>query len=213
MAMLNDDVKKQLKDQFSALKEPVELVVFTQKMECQFCAESRSLAEELAEQSELINTVVYDFQDNAREAEALKVDKIPAIVVRDNKKDYGIRFFGIPGGYEFTSFIEAIKLVSTGNHNLSKKTTEILDGLTKEIHFQVFVTPTCPYCPGAVTLAHRFAYYSEKVTSDMVEVSEFPHLGNKYQVQGVPKTVINETESQEGAAPEDMLAEKLTSML
>lgn len=213
MAMLNDDVKKQVKEQFSGLKEPVELVVFTQKMECQFCADTHSLAEELGEVSELISTVVYDFEDNKKEADELGVDKIPAIVVRGKEEDYGIRFYGIPGGYEFTSLIEAIKLVSTGSHELSEETTKFLDGLEKEVHLQVFVTPTCPYCPTAVILGHRMAYYSEKVRSDMVEASEFPHLGTKYQVQGVPRTIINETEHQEGAAPEDMLVEKIKSVL
>ena len=58
-------------------------------------------------------------------------------------------------------------------------------------------------------LAHQLAFASDKVTADMVEVSEFPHLGQRYNVMGVPRTVINEDIFIEGAAPEAMLLEKL----
>ena len=47
------------------------------------------------------------------------------------------------------------------------------------------------------------------VTADMVEATEFPHLAQKYQVMGVPRSVINETVHQEGAAPEPMFLERL----
>jgi predicted DsbA family dithiol-disulfide isomerase len=43
----------------------------------------------------------------------------------------------------------------------------------------------------------------------MVEAIEFPHLSMKYQVHGVPRTVINETVHIEGAAPEPMLMARL----
>jgi glutaredoxin len=77
------------------------------------------------------------------------------------------------------------------------------------VHFQVFVTPTCPYCPQAVRLAHKLAIESDLIRADMVEAIEFPQLSNKYHVHGVPRTVINETVHQEGAAPEPMLLAKL----
>ena len=76
-------------------------------------------------------------------------------------------------------------------------------------YLQVFVTPTCPYCPQAVRLAHKLAMESELITADMVEAIEFPHLSNKYHVHGVPRTVINETFHQEGAVPEPLLLAKL----
>jgi hypothetical protein len=51
---------------------------------------------------------------------------------------------------------------------------------------------------------------NEQVTGDMVEVSEYPHLVQKYSVQGVPQTVINESGQLIGAQPEkDVLAEIL----
>ena len=65
------------------------------------------------------------------------------------------------------------------------------------------------HCPMAVVLGHKLALYSDRVKADMVEVTEFPHLGTKYQVMGVPRTVINETVFQEGAAPETVMVTKI----
>jgi predicted DsbA family dithiol-disulfide isomerase len=64
-----------------------------------------------------------------------------------------------------------------------------------------------------VVLAHRLAMESEWITADMVEATEFPHLANKYQVYGVPRTVINETFHIEGAVPEPMLVNELMKVL
>jgi glutaredoxin len=85
--------------------------------------------------------------------------------------------------------------------------------LSEPLHLQVFVTPTCPYCPQAVILAHQLALESDYITADMVEATEFPHLSMKYQVMGVPRTVVNETVHVEGVAPEQMLVAKMEEAL
>jgi predicted DsbA family dithiol-disulfide isomerase len=64
-----------------------------------------------------------------------------------------------------------------------------------------------------VVLAHKLAMASDLVTADMVEATEFPHLAVKYQVQGVPRTVINETIHIEGAVPEKALVSRLMAGL
>ena len=94
-----------------------------------------------------------------------------------------------------------------------KETKEYAAALKKPLHLQVFVTPTWPYCPQAVRLAHQLAMESSMVNGDMVEAIEFPHLSMKYQVQGVPRTVINENTFMEGAAPEQMLIQKVKQAL
>lgn len=212
MALLKEEDRQHLIEHFSVLETPVKLIVFTQEMECQYCKETRMIAEELADLSDKISLEVYDLVKDSEIAEQYNIDKIPATVVMqggDNPKDFNIRYFGIPSGYEFSSLIEDIMMVSTGESGLSAATQEILAKLDTPVHLQVFVTPTCPYCPPAVRLAHQLAFASEWVRGDMVEAIEFPHLSMKYQVQGVPRTVINETVHQEGAAPEALLLAKL----
>ena len=214
MSLISDKDAEFLRKEFEMnLVESVKLVMFTQEMECQFCAETRQIAEEIAELSDKITVEVYDFVADKAEAEQYKIDKIPAIAivqVEDGKeKDYGVRFYGIPSGYEFTSVIEDIVDVSKGESGLQPRSKQAVAGITEPVHFQVFVTPTCPYCTQAVRLAHKFAIESDLITADMVEAIEFPHLSNKYGVHGVPRTVINEEYHQEGAAPEPLVLAKL----
>ncbi len=210
MPLMDSDTQQQVRKVLAAVQSPVTLKMFTQDFECGYCKETRQIAEEVAELSDLVSVEVHDFLADADLAKSLGVDKIPAIVVLgEGGRDYGIRFFGIPSGYEFTSLLEAIVLVGTGDVELQDSTRKFLDALQTPLHLQVFVTPTCPYCPSAVMLAHQLAYASDKVTADMVEVTEFPHLGQKYGVMGVPRTVINGHTYLEGAAPEQMLLEKL----
>ena len=211
--LLNDDVKKDVKKLFEELTGNVELVLVTQELECQYCKETNELSTEIAQLSDKISLKILDFVKDKEEVEKLGVDKVPALVINDGKKDFRIRYYGVPSGYEFSTFLEAIKLVSTGELSLSQPTKDYLDSLTDDVHLQVFVTPTCPHCPSAVVTAYQMAYYCDKVIGDGVEVSEFPELGNKYSVMGVPRTVINETEFQEGAAPDNMIVDKIKASL
>lgn len=210
MALMDQSTQDQVRELLSAVTSPVTLKLFSQEFECGYCKETRQITEEVAELSELVTVEVADFVEDKALAESLDVDKIPAIaVLGEDGQDYGIRFFGIPSGYEFTSLLEAIVLVGSGAFELTDQTRDFLAELDEPLHLQVFVTPTCPYCPQAVVIAHMLAFASDKVTADMVEVTEFPHLGQLYNVMGVPRTVINENTYIEGAAPEHMLLEKL----
>ena len=212
MALLNDQIRDQVRNEFDALTGEVKLVLFTQKMECQYCSETRELAEELAGLTDKIAIEIFDFEDDQEAVETYNIDKIPAMAIvkgGDEPQDYGIRLYGIPSGYEFSTLLEDILMVSSGDSGLSDQTKTELAELTTPLHLQVFVTPTCPYCPRAVRLAHMMAMESHLVTGDMVEAIEFPHLSNKYNVMGVPRTVINEHAYLEGAAPEAMLMAKV----
>jgi len=216
MSLLKEADRNKLIERFSTLDAPVKLIVFTQDFECQYCRETREITEELASLSSKISLEIYDFLEDQEIAEGYRVDKIPAIVVlRDgpDAKDYGIRYYGVPAGYEFSSLIEDLTLVSAGDSGLSSRTKEWAAALTENVHLQVFVTPTCPYCPQAVILAHQLAMESDYITADMVEATEFPQLSMKYQVMGVPRTVVNETTHIEGAAPEQMVVARMEQAL
>lgn len=212
MALLDENVRQQVVEFLKDLAGPVRLVMFTQDFECEYCAETRQLVEEIGQLSDLIEVEVYDFLKDKENVEAFGIDKIPAIAVV-GAEDYGVRFYGIPSGYEFTSLLHAIRTVAAGEPELSEEGRKVLAELDRPVHIQVFVTPTCPYCPQAVTLAHQMAIASPHVRADMVEAMEFPHLAVKYQVMGVPRTVINESVHIEGAAPESMVLDKVREAL
>lgn len=208
MGLLQDRDRKTVEKEFAKLQDPVKLINFTQETECQFCQHTRELMEEVASLSDKLSVEVYDFVKDKDKTIQYNIDKIPATVI-EGKKDYGIRFFGIPSGYEFTTLMEDIISVSTGESGLSEKSKSLVQTIITPIHIQVFVTPTCPYCPSAVSLAHKLALESNAIRGDMVEAMEFPQLAMKYAVMGVPKIVINEDVEFEGALPEDMYVAQL----
>ena len=198
---LSDKDQKAVRQRLEQMKDPVKLINFTQELECQFCAETRRLLEELAGLSDQLSLEVYNFQLDKEKVAQYRVDKIPATVI-EGDKDYGIRIYGIPFGYEFAALLDVIVAASRGEPGLKPDSVELLKGLTKPVHLQVLVTPTCPYCSIAVRLAHQMALASDLVAADMVEATEFPQLVYRYGVRGVPHTVINEDASITGAMPE-----------
>lgn len=199
--MLDNKTTAKARELLGDLDRPVRLIAFTQEFECDYCRDTIELLGDVAGLSDRVSLEVYDFQKDAATSGQYGIDKIPALAVV-GEKDHGIRFFGIPSGYEFVSLLDAISTVSTGNHQLAPETVEVVSRLKKPVHLQVFVTPTCPYCPRSVILAHKLAFVSDQVRGDMVEAMEFPHLAQKYGVMGVPRSVINEEHAVEGALPE-----------
>ena len=207
MSLLPEDKKELLKKDFmEKLVDPVKIIVFSQEFECRYCSDTRKLAQELATLDNKITTEIYDFVADVARAKEYGINKIPALAII-GKKDYGVRIYGIPYGYELQTLIEAVINVSKGKTDLSEKTKQILTEVKEPVHIQVFVTLTCPHCPAAASVAHKLAIESDMVKSDVIESSEFPDLAMKYNVIGVPKIIINETVEFVGAFNEDLFAE------
>lgn len=209
MAMLSKKDREFLRHHLEhSLANPVTLKLFTQEVDCQYCKETEMLMSEVSELSDKITLEVHDLLSDKELADTYGVNRAPATVIL-GARDHGIRFYGIPSGYEFNSLIEGISAVSSGHHGLAEETVQKLAVLQVPVHMQVFVTPTCPYCPAAVQLAHAMAMVSDMITADMIESVEFPQLAEKYGVLGVPRTVINEDTTFEGAAPEELVVAKI----
>jgi glutaredoxin-like protein len=206
--VLSDSEKDALKKKFTALVNDVELVVFTQERECQFCKETRELVEGLAGLSPKIKVKVYDFVKNGDEDIKYNIKKIPAIAIIGSK-DYGVRYYGVPGGYEFAAFVDDIIDVSRGTTSFSETLKKKIAEIKKPVHLQVFVSPTCPYCPKAARLAHQFAIENELIRADVIEMTEFPHLVQRYGIMSTPHIVINEDTSFAGAQPAEVFIEQI----
>jgi len=142
MALISDDVASQLKSEFEALKNPVRLAVFSQQLADPNSEQVRRLVEELGALHEKLSVESYNFVLDKDKAEAMGISRIPAIAVLGAEKDYGIRMYGMPSGYEFGSLIDAILDVSAGESLLQPATKQALAALEKPVHVQVFSTPT-----------------------------------------------------------------------
>ena len=202
MSLLDDKVKKQLQEALKPMVNNVNLVLFTQTLECNTCRDTHLFLGEISELSDKLTLTVWNFQTDKDKAEQYGVDKIPAIVVLDSEnRDHGIKFYGLPGGYEINSFIRIILEMSGLKEQLPDDMMKRIQGIKKDIHIQVFISLTCPYCPDAVSAAHRLALESEHIKADMVESSTFVPLAIKFNVSSVPKTVINGTQEFVGTNP------------
>ncbi len=202
MSGIPEDVESTVVKRFEKdLKSPVRLVFFTQEVECTFCAQTHQLLEAVAGLSDKISLIVYDFVKEKEKAEELGIDKIPALAIL-SEKDYGIRMYGIPSGYEFQTLVEGITLVSSGDSALSSNAERALaKAATKPVKIQVLVIPTCPVCPLVGAMAFQFAVANSHIFVDIVEIAEFPQIANKYNVIGTPKTVLNEIVQFDGVIP------------
>jgi len=207
MSLIPEEHKEQIKSQLAQnLVNPVRLIMFTQEMECQFCLQAKQLVTEIAQLSDKILAEVHDFVADAELAKQYGVDKVPAMVLL-GAKDYGIRVFGLPYGYEFQTLLSALTIVSQGKTDLSEETKAKLHEINTPVHIQVFVTLTCPHCPTAASMAHKFAVENDNIKADVIDAGEFMPLAIKYGVMGVPKIVINEKVEFVGAVPENVFLE------
>ncbi len=141
MGLIRDEDVVEIRRRLEAMAEPVKLVHFTQELNLEYGRETKQLLEELAGLSDKLSLETYNFVIDKDKAAEYGVDKVPATVVR-NGRACGIRFYGIPAGYEFATLLDAILSVSRGESGLSEETKEKLKAITQPVHLQVFVTPT-----------------------------------------------------------------------
>lgn len=204
MALLNDEIVKNVTDMLAGLPRDVRLAIFTNDEECEYCPQILQLAEEVAATSPRVSVETYEIHKDRAKAQELGIEMAPAIAIL-GEKDYGMRFFGIPSGYEFTTLLHGIQKASHGESELDASTLSFLGRLDQPVLLQVFVTPTCPYCPRSAIVAMEMAVASEHVRAEIVESAEFPELANRFNVMGVPLNVVNGKERVEGAAPPNMI--------
>lgn len=208
MAMLSESDAQEVRKIFGGLGSDVHVKVYTQKLECPTCSDTEAILKELDELSDKLKITFLNTQADSDSAKSDGVDSAPEILISDGSHSR-VRFKGTPSGYEFSSLLTTILDAGSGEETLAPETREFLDGLQEDLNMQVFVTPTCPHCPGAAVLATRMARYSPRVSASVIEANEFPQLSMKYSVQGVPRTVINEDYFAEGALPENMVVTAL----
>jgi len=141
MALISEKDQRKLKDVFKSLSNGVKMLMFTQEFECEHCKMTRSLLEEVASLSEKISLEAHDFVKEAELAKKYGIDKIPVTILLGDR-DYGIRFYGVPAGYEFTSLIEDIIDISKRDAGLPKDLLDELSKVDKPIHIKVLISPT-----------------------------------------------------------------------
>ncbi len=150
MSFLSANDRAQITHLFESLSGEVRLIYFTQREsplflpghECETWKDTRILLDEVAGSSDKLHLEVHDFVSDSQIANEYGIDRIPALAITAEGLKGKVRYFGMPSGYELSSLLGSLRDASQGKTDLSEGTLETLQTLNKEVHIQVFVTPT-----------------------------------------------------------------------
>ena len=203
MSLLSPSDQQTLRDMFADMKQPITILFFTQTIGCETCDETRKILSELTELTDQIVVEEINLVLDKQRAATYGIDRAPGLVLLAGGLDTRVRFLGAPAGYDFMAVVDAILAVSGATDApLGAESLELLAAHTTPTSISVFVTPTCVYCPRAVSLAVRMAFANPQITATTIVATEFYDLARQYRVNGVPKTVVNGEIEILGAQPE-----------
>ncbi|HXJ80171.1 MAG TPA: hypothetical protein VMS64_15995 [Candidatus Methylomirabilis sp.] len=140
MGFLTSQDEQAVKKEFERLGGPVKLTVFASELGPETNSQTVALVKEVVELSDKLSVSVLNPHIDREQAQAYGVEVSPVVVV-EGARDYGIRFLGLPAGYEFSNLLDAIIVVSTGEPGVSAETKSALAALTEDVRIKVFATP------------------------------------------------------------------------
>ena len=187
---LPEDQRKALADYLKDFKEVVPVHLFVKPGENDAYADfTHNLLKDLVRLTDKITLSLHSDDDKANKKFGVK--RFPTLLVAPEK--YSIRFTGAPAGEEGQAFLHALMMVSTGKSFLSERSRELLLELQEPREVKVFVSPTCPYCPGQCVNAIKAAVEKPGLVSvECVETGENPDYAKQYSVGSIPHTVYDE---------------------
>ena len=209
-----------IKVEMKKLKNKVVLMVFTdfktqadgtKLRQCMACDSTVNLLNFLAKNSDgKLEVIEYSTEENEEQAKKYDVTRIPTILFLDDNDQVIIKYIAEPSGAELVPFIKSLQNFSGVSDYYKDQIVSNLRNMKKS-SVKLFITHTCPYCPQVVPIVNLFATLSKgKISTEIIDINANQDIAMKYQIQGVPHTMINETEHIYGMfSPQDLL-DKLT---
>lgn len=199
--LLDEQTIKQLNDIFSSIQNPITVNYFT-KNDCENCSITEQLFNELSDISEKVEISTYNIDENPDLKNQYNVTDAPSyIILNQSNEPTGAVFYGVPAGHEFNTLITNITDAGHQEDPFENDVMDLISEIKKPIDIKVFVTVSCPHCPGAAINASRLAQLNPNIKASVYESQTFSDIAEKYEVSGVPKIVINETEDLLGNQP------------
>lgn len=208
--IITEDVKTLLKETFKDLRDDVHIEVFTKKgVNDPFNEAVTKLIKGIAEITPKIKASFHKVGDDLSKKRG--VDRSPTVLISPER--YSIRFTGAPLGEEGRSLIISILMASTGKVLLSEASLERLKDLDSERMIQIFVSPTCPYCPQQVAHAVSAAIAKrDLVRTEIIEIYENRDISEKLGIISVPQTMVNGVLTAPGYVPEEFFIDSLITL-
>lgn len=207
MSRVPDSVKNQARKVLSGMEEEVTIYLFTNG--CETCEDAKELNRVISKSSDKVKLTEKPLDSEvAGYFNADKYDKGPVQVLATEENQ--LKFFGLPVGQEFESYLKSIVDVSKNTTKLDRETKKKLEGLDEDVNLKIFVTPTCPYCSKAARAGYMISMENKHVEADVIEAQEYPQLSRNFGVRGVPQVNINYKQGQfTGALPPSQFADRI----
>ena len=197
--LLNDGLRAQLKGVLARLEKNVTLVSIVDESNSK-SIELRDLILDIADLDERVSAEIYNKGENVEVENKIHADKYPVVALLDSDNKYsGVKFHGVPGGHELNSFILAIYNLGSAGQQISEETLNNIKKIDKDINIKVCVSLSCHLCPDVVVSSQRIAIENEKVEAEMIDISNFKEIKDKFKVMSVPAIIVNDEQIYFGA--------------
>lgn len=187
---ITNEMKEQLKPVFQRMENTIEVLGILDP-DIPISTDVGAFLYELSDLSEKIEVHTVG-KGEAGEFEEEFVKYYPCIALFDSKKNYlRVQFHGVPGGHEFNSFIIALYNASGPGQPLEEATLQKIQSITKPVHMKAAVSLSCTMCPEVVMASQRMALLNPNITAEMLDISLYPELKDKFSIMSVPCLIIN----------------------
>lgn len=197
--LLNDALRNQLKGILDRLDRQVTLVSIVDESNDK-SIELRDLILDISDLGEKVSAEIYLKGENLEVEDIINADKFPVVALLNQDKKYsGVKFHGVPGGHELNSFILAIYNLGSAGQQIAEETLENIKSIDKKVNIKVCVSLACHLCPDVVVSSQRIAIENEQVEAEMLDISNFKDIKDKFKVMSVPAIIVNDKDIYFGA--------------
>ena len=194
--LIAPELEGQLGQLFARLSAPVALVCLLGEDEKS--AEMAAFVNHVAGLSPLLSVRFLAPGEDQLADETLDASLLPATGVYAGEAFGRMVFHGVPGGKEITGFAGALLNAGGAAKPLDKPTLKDIAKVKKPVDIRVCVSLACHHCAQLVMSAQRVAWENPMVTAHMIDANLYPALVKEYQIQRVPLTVLNGTQTVPG---------------
>ncbi|WP_297436047.1 FAD-dependent oxidoreductase [uncultured Clostridium sp.] len=198
-ALLNDALRGQIKGVLDRMEKEVTLVSIVDESDSK-SIELRDLVLDIADLGDKLNAEIYKKGEKPELELKIHANKFPIVSFLDFEGNYsGVKFHGVPGGHELNSFLLAIYNLAGPGQAVAEETMNEVKALDKKVNVKVAVSLACHVCPEVVVGAQRIAIENENIEVEMLDISLFKDIKDKFKVMSVPAIIVNDDKIYFGA--------------
>lgn len=188
-SLIDENLKNGLREILTSLKEDVTVKAVIDMTD----EKGKELAGFLTVVASLSGHILLDMYERDEEgAEELDRKFLPVCGLYKDGKYSGIAFHGVPGGQEINSFVIAFYNLAGSGQRISHRTKRKIEKLDGVCKIRIYVSLSCHHCPKIVAVCQQIAVYNEGIEAEMFDANLFPELVEKYKIERVPMTILNE---------------------